>query len=265
MSRLPGGLYQPGTSIFYRLDPRAKIIGFLLLTVSVIATDTISGYVIWLLVLPALAAASGLSADTLFDMVRRMMFFFIVILLMNTCFFSPKDAWISFGILNPSPAGLQQGLQVVVRVLLILIISNILMVTTAPMELTRALETLLAPLRTLRVPTDQIALILSVAMQFIPTLMEETDAIKRAQTARGARFDSPRLKEKATAVFPLLIPVFLSAFKRADELSMAMEARGYRMDCYHRRKKQIPWHKRDYAAIFLCIVLCGLEVGLRYI
>ena len=130
---------------------------------------------------------------------------------MNTCFFSPEGAWFSLWIFTPSPAGLMQGLNVVLRVLFILVFSNLLTLTTAPMELTGAIELLLSPLGLLKIPVGQVAMILSVAIQFVPTLFEETDMIRKAQTARGAKFDSPRLLDKAGAAAPLVVPIFLQA------------------------------------------------------
>ena len=121
-----------------------------------------------------------------------------------------------------------------------------------------ALQALLMPLYYLHIPTGQIAMILSVAIQFIPTLFGETDAIRRAQTARGARFDSPKFREKAAAILPLLIPVFLSAFKRADELALAMEARGYRITRHKPNKRKKRLKVPDYIALVFCLILCVL-------
>lgn len=185
---------------------------------------------------------------------------FLLVLLMNLCFFSPDDAWFSLWIFTPSPAGLAQGLNVVLRVLFILVFSNILTLTTAPLELTGAIELLLSPLRLLRIPVGQVAMILSVAIQFIPTLFEETDMIRKAQTARGAKFDSRRLLDKAGAVAPLAVPIFLSAFKRADELSLAMEARGYRAGLNRGGAASLHLSWRDAAAFIFCVLFCTVQI-----
>jgi energy-coupling factor transport system permease protein len=190
--------------------------------------------------------------------------FFLVILLMNTCFYSPEDAWFSYWIFNPSPTGLMQGIHVVLSVFLVLVISNVLTSTTSPMEITNALESLSSPLKYIGIPTEEIAMILSIAIQFIPTLSEEAESIRKAQMARGARFDSPRIKEKAEAVLPLVTPIFLAAFKRADELSLAMEARGYRTAAGRTKKKFNPPHVQDYAALALVVAICALQILLRY-
>ena len=159
----------------------------------------------------------------------------------------------------PSMQGLVQGANVVLRVVLILILSNVLTTTTAPLKLTDGMERLLSPLRVIRVPTEQVAMIISVAIQFIPTIFEETDMIRKAQMARGARFDSRNYFEKAKAVMPLVIPIFLAAFKRADELSLAMEARGYRTDVRRAVKKREKLCAADFAALLVCAALCAMQ------
>jgi len=177
---------------------------------------------------------------------------------MNTMFFSTENCWFSFWILHPSLQGLLQGFQVVARVVLVLVFSTVLTTTTPPLALTGALQWLLSPLKLVKAPTEQIAMILSVAIQFIPTLLEQTDEIRKAQTARGARFESRDLLQKAGAVLPLVIPIFLSAFKRADELSLAMEARGYRTDGARTQRPPAPMKKSDLLALACCLGLCLL-------
>ena len=146
------------------------------------------------------------------------------------------------------------------RLALILVLSNVLTCTTPPLEITGAIQTLLSPLRLVRLPVEDIAMILSVAVQFIPTLLEETDTIRKAQIARGARFESRRLHERAQAMLPLIVPIFLSAFKRADELAMAMEARGYRGARGRTRKKSVPLPLSGWGALALCALVCAAEI-----
>ena len=226
---LPTGMYLPGDSAVHGIDARAKIISFIFLVVMAVNTSSAVGYAALFAVVSVIVIVSGLPVKTALGPASRLLWFFIIIFLMNTCFFSDKHTWLEFWIFHPSPAGAEQGMNVVLRVFFVLVLGNILTSTTSPFELTKALEELLSPLRYLKVPTGQIAMIISVAVQFIPTLFGETDMIRKAQTARGARFDGRRLSEKAGAVFPIVIPIFLSAFRRADELSLAMEARGYRV------------------------------------
>lgn len=147
---------------------------------------------------------------------------------MNAFFYSSDDCLFSIGLISISRTGLIQGLHIAVNVSLVIIWGNILISTTSPMELTDAISFYLSPLRLIKIPTEEITLILSVSMQFVPILLNEAKSIKTAQIARGAEFESKNLLKKAKCILPLIVPVFLTAFKRADELSQAMEARGYR-------------------------------------
>jgi energy-coupling factor transport system permease protein len=226
----------------------------------VLCVDSLAGYGIMLAFTAAIILLSGISLRTALNSVNRMYWFFILILLMNTCFYSPENAWVSFWIFTPSLSGLMQGIDVVLRVFLVLVVSNVLTSTTAPIEITNALEFLISPLKLIGIPTEQIAMILSIAIQFIPTLSEETDTIRKAQMSRGARFDSPKLTEKAEAVLPLVIPIFFTAFKRADELSLAMEARGYRTAAGRTKKKFAPLQFVDYGALLIVVGICVLQI-----
>ena len=263
MRHVPTSAYYPGDSVIHRMLPLAKMISFIILLVAVIFAGTVPEYVILGAFIVFMVYMSRLKPSLALGSVRRLIILFIVILAMNTCFYGPDDPWVSFWIFKPSYSGLMQGINIVIRVISILIIGNVLVLTTAPMALTMSLEYLFSPLRIFKVPVDQIAMILSVAIQFIPTLFEETDAIKTAQMARGARFDSKKLTQKAYAVLPLLIPIFISSFKRADELSVAMESRGYRVNHKRRRKKSEPLKRRDIIALIMCSAMCVFFIIFR--
>lgn len=260
MKGLPTGMYQPGDSVIHRMNASVKLIVLFILLAAVIATKTIPGYILLIVFVVFLVRLAGIGFAAALASASRLKWFFAVILLMNLCFFDPEEAWFSWWIFRPSCEGLMQGINVVARVLLLLVISNVLTVTTAPLELTGAIEVLLYPLHVFGIPTEQIAMILSVAVQFIPVLFEETDSIRKAQMARGARFDSPKLTEKAKAMLPLVVPIFLSAFKRADELSLAMEARGYRTDAKRPRPRFGRLGRSELLALLICAAICLLEI-----
>jgi len=260
MMRLPTGMYQPGYSVIHSINAAVKIVCLMLLAAAIVATDTIPGYLAAITATAAIVYLAQVSAETALASVRRLTWFFVLIFLMNTCFYGPDDPWVSWWRFKPSLQGLVQGANIILRVVLILALSNILTTTTAPLRLTDGMERLLSPLRIVRIPTEQIAMIISVAIQFVPTIFEETDMIRKAQTARGARFDSRSYFEKAKAVMPLVIPIFLAAFKRADELSLAMEARGYRTDAVHIAKKHEKLGVEDWSALLVCTALCALEI-----
>jgi energy-coupling factor transport system permease protein len=253
-------MFLPGNSVIHRMDARVKLAALLIAVVAVVCTDTLIGYGVMILFTAVLVRLSGIGFSAAFGSVRRLGWFFAFILLMNTCFYGPDGAWFTFWIFSPSPAGLMQGLNVVLRVLLVLVLSNVMTAATAPLEITKALERLMSPLKYVGLPVEQIAMIISVAIQFIPTLFEETDMIRKAQTARGARFDSPKLSQKAAAVMPLAVPIFLSAFRRADELAEAMEARGYRGAKGRTKKKYASLKWTDYAALACVSVICAVQI-----
>ena len=251
MNTMPSGQYTAGTSMLHRLDARGKLICMFILLTAVILTSTLWGYIFIIAVTAALMLFSALPAAALFAPLRRLWLFFD----------GNVPLW-SWWIFHITASGLSQGAQVVLRVLLVVLLSNILTCTTRPMELTGALESLLKPLKLFRIPVEDIAMILSVAIQFIPTLSEEADMIKKAQTARGARFESRRLTDKAASVAPLVVPIFLSAFRRADELSMAMEARGYRNAGSRTKKGRHALHLPDYLALTASMMICAASVFL---
>ena len=254
------GLYVPGESPLHRLDSRAKFFGFLILTAAVILADTAAGCVIITAVMLVLAKMCGLPASAPFSSVRRLWSLFVIVFILNALFFSAENAIWHWWIITLSKEGIVQGFSVVFRILIIMVLGNILTLTTPPMEITSSIQLMLRPLKLLRIPADDIAMIISVAIQFIPTLLEETDTIKKAQIARGAKFESKKLKERAAAFLPLLVPIFLSAFKRADELAMAMEARGYRGAKYRTKKNSVPMTARAWLALLLCAAVCAAEI-----
>ena len=259
MMQLPAGTYYPGESFLHRLDPRAKLLCLMALVTALVLTDTLPGYGLSLVAVTILTIASGLPASVALGSLGRLGWFFLTIFLMNALFYGGGEPYFQWWIIQPSLSGILQGLQVVARVGMILVIGNVLMAVTRPMDTTKALNWLFSPLGRIGIPVEEAAMIISVAIQFLPTLMEETDTIQKAQTARGARFESKRLTQRAASLLPMIVPVFLSAFKRADELSMAMEARGYR-DARHRtRYAAARLQLRDYGAVGVCIGLCILQ------
>ena len=260
MKQLLAGMYQNGNSVIHCMDATIKILLLVILLAAVILTDTLIGYAV-LIVFSAFAVVlSHIGIKAALGNVCRMIWFFIIIFLMNLCFYKSDNAWFSFWIFAPSYDGLMQGIKVVVRVAAFLVICNILNATTPPVEITKAVENIMFPLSFIKIPTRQIALILSVAIQFIPTLLEEADMIKKAQIARGAKFDSRRLKDKAGAVIPMVVPIFVSAFRRADELSLAMEARGYRIDSVKSRRKSIHFGVAEIVSLILGLALCAVQI-----
>ncbi|MDE6469993.1 MAG: energy-coupling factor transporter transmembrane protein EcfT [Eubacterium sp.] len=261
MKHLPSGMYQQGDSVIHRLDATIKMILLMILFAAAIAADSIIGYVLIIAFTAIIAILSRIGIHAALGSIRRMIWFFIVIFLMNLCFYQTDHAWFSFWIFNPSYDGMMQGVTVIVRVAVFLVLCNVLNSSTPPVEITNAIENIISPLRFIKVPTHQIALIFSVAIQFVPTLFEEADMIYKAQLARGARFDSHSLIDKAKAVLPMIVPIFISAFRRADELSLAMEARGYRVDVSSVRKRSVHFGMMELLSFIICTALCVIQIA----
>lgn len=259
MNQLPAGQYLPGASPLHRLDAFVKLLCFLLLLAAVILTDSLWGFLLMGEIALFLPRLSAVGFPVVLAPIRRLWLFFLVIFLMNTLFFETENALLSLGIFHVSLGGIAQGATVVLRVILVMVFATVLTAATPPMELTAAIETLLTPFGWLGIPIGEVAMILGVALQFIPTLIEEAEQIKKAQIARGALFESDRLRDRARSVLPLVVPVFLSAFRRADELSTAMEARGYR-GAKRKKRKKISLGGRELLALLLACGVCLFQI-----
>lgn len=256
------GVFIPGNSVLHRLDARAKLICLFVLIAVVILADSIAGYALALGFTALLVIISKLPFSLAAASVKRMFAFFVLIFIMNALFFSSDNPIWSGWIISLSKKGMVQGFNVVFRVAVILLIANVFSLVTPPLEITHAIQALLKPFKLVGLPADEIAMIISVAIQFIPILLHEADTVKKAQIARGARFESRKLHERAAAMLPLIVPMFLSAFKKADELAMAMEARGYRGEKYRTHRRYGDMKPNSYFAILICCALCAAEIVL---
>lgn len=231
------GQYIAGESALHRIDGRVKFFAFLFLTAAVVAAKGVIFYGILAALAVLLLWLTGLPLRKAAGYAVRLPWLFVTVFVMNALFFSAEAPIWHWWIFSLTAEGMMQGLRVISKIVLVTVFCNILMVTTPPGEITAAIRLMLRPLKLVRLPADDIAMILSVAMAFIPTLFEEVESIKLAQLARGARFESRSLTKRAAAILPLVVPVFLSAFKRADELAMAMESRGYRSETERKKEK----------------------------
>lgn len=221
------GAYVDNGSAVHRLDERIKLLAFVISIALVLSSGSYIMYLIDFALLIICIIASKLNILRLLSALKRIWLFLLIILLMNALFYSKENPLFSFWIFSVSQNGIAQGVKIALNVVLILLWVNILLSTTTPLKLMNAVSFYLSPLKLLKIPTDTLTLIISVSIQFIPILFEEAQSIKKAQTARGAEFESKNIFKKAGAVIPLVVPIFVSAFKRADELSQALEARGY--------------------------------------
>ena len=259
MRTLPTGQFIPGSSLLHKLDARIKIISFIILIAAVIGASSILGYSLVLVTVSSIILLSQLPISYALGSIRKIWLFFLVIFMMNGLFNNSGGTLVAWWIFHISIGGIKQGFSVVINVILIIILGNLLTLTTSPTQVTSALESLIKPLKLVGIPIEDIAMIISVSIQFIPTLMEETETIKMAQITRGARFESKKLSERARSYIPLIIPIFISAFRRADELSLAMEARGYRNAKNRTKKKKKPIEGQDYIALTICASICIVQ------
>ncbi len=249
------GQYFPGNSLLHRLDPRTKILLTVLFIVALFLAKQLVSYALLLLFLLAAVIVSKVPGKTILRSLRPILFIILLTAILNL-FWTPGDVLWKWGFLTLTVQGLWAALFMVLRISMLVVCTFLLTYTTSPILLTDALERLLGPLKKLHVPVHELSMMMSIALRFIPTLIEETDKIMSAQKARGADFDSGNLLDKAKALIPLLVPLFISAFRRADELAVAMECR-----CYHggegrTRLRQLKLLLPDYCALTLCLLLC---------
>ncbi len=238
------GQFFPGTSPIHSLDPRAKLVAMVCYIVALFLGQWFVTYAILLLVLAVVVAVSTVKPKALVRGLKPVVFILVFTAVLNM-FYTPGEPLVSFWIFNITKEGILHAFFMVVRIVMLISCTFLLTYTTSPLALTDALESLMGPLKKLRVPVHELSMMMSIALRFIPTLIEETDKIMSAQRARGADLDSGGLIQRAKALIPLLVPLFISAFRRADELATAMECR-----CYHggegrTRMKQLHYRPGD--------------------
>lgn len=256
MKNVALGQYFPGSSLMHRLDPRVKLLLTIAVIVLIFFVHTYWGYLAVLAMLMLAVACSRISVKFVLKGIKPMWFVILLTFVMNIFFLTGEKILWQWGAVKIYQEGLEKAIELAIRLILLVMCSTILTLTTSPKEITDALESLLRPLKAVHFPVHEMALMMSIALRFIPTLMEETDRIMKAQTARGASFDSGGLMEKAKGMIPILVPLFVSAFKRADELALAMEARCYHGGDNRTRMKVFHVQLRDYLALLLFAGLC---------
>ena len=259
------GQYFPGTTPIHRLDPRTKL---LMVIVFIAALFTAKNYASYALVFVFLTAAILLSRIPLKTILRSMKPLLIIILLTGilNVFYTqgtPEHLLVDWWIFTIYAEGLINAGFMVLRIAMLITGTFLLTYTTSPIALTDGLESLLGPLKLLHVPVHEMAMMMSIALRFIPTLIEETDKIMSAQKARGADFETGNLIRRAKALIPILVPLFISAFRRADELATAMECRCYQGGKGRTRMKQLRLRSADYLTLALGALLLGGVITLR--
>ena len=239
------GQYFPGDSFLYHLDPRTKLLLTIALIVLVFISKSFIGFALIFLFVLWCAVTTKIGLKYMLRGLRPLFVIIALTFFLNLFLMRDGEVLVKWGILQITSGGLRTAVFMAVRLMLLVLCSQILTLTTSPIALTDGMETLMRPLGRFGFPAHEISMMMSIALRFIPTLMEETEKIRRAQMARGADFESGGMIERAKSMVPLLVPLFVSAFRRADDLAMAMEARCYRGGKGRTKMKQLHFHWRD--------------------
>ncbi len=241
------GQYYQTESVIHKLDPRVKLGGTLLYIISLFLFENVCGYLLAALFLAVVIKLSKVPFKFMVRGMRAILFLLLLTVVFNL-FLTPGEPLITLWKLTITKEGLWIAIFMAIRLTFLIIGSSIMTLTTTPNNLTDGMEKMLSPLKVFKVPVHEVAMMMSIALRFIPILLEETDKIMKAQIARGADFESGNLMKKAKAMVPLLVPLFISAFRRANDLAMAMEARCYRGGDGRTKMKPLVYKNADYMA-----------------
>lgn len=254
------GQYYPAKSILHRLDPRVKLVSTLLYLISLFLFKSIPGYLVATLFLFSVIHISKVPFKYIVKGLKPIIFLLLFTVLFNLFLSRGGEVLFHAWIFTVTEEGLRTAVYMAIRLIYLIIGSSLMTFTTTPNELTDGIEALLQPLNKLHVPVHEVAMMMSIALRFIPILLEETDKIMKAQMARGADFESGNVIQRAKSMIPILVPLFVSAFRRANDLAMAMEARCYRGGTGRTKMKPLRYQSRDMAAYFLVIVYVAAVV-----
>ena len=248
------GQFFPGHSVVHRLDPRTKLVLTFVYIVALFMAKSYFSYGLMAAVLLACVLLSEINLKTILRSIKPLIIIILFTFVLNMLFTRGTPIF-KVWIITVTVEGVRMAVTMIIRLIMLIIGTFLLTYTTSPIALTDGLERLMNPLKKIRVPVHELAMMMSIALRFIPTLIEETDKIISAQKARGADFDSGNLIRRAKAMLPILVPLFISAFRRADELAVAMESR-----CYHggegrTRMKQLKMQRRDVLSLFFAAVI----------
>lgn len=257
------GQYMPGNTVVHRLDPRMKIILTILYIAVIFCVSSPIWYLLPLLYVMLATRLSGLKPKHLLKSIKPLRFLLLLTFVLNLFFSTGETIWLQWGILKVTREGFITAIHFAMRLVFLVAGTSLLTLTTSPIALSDGIELLLKPLKVIHFPAHELAMMMTIALRFIPTLIEETDKIMKAQMARGADFESGNLLKRAKAMIPLLVPLFVSAFRRAGDLAMAMEAR-----CYHggegrTRLRVLKYTRSDLWALLITVavlaatILCG--------
>ena len=258
------GQYFPGNSPIHRMDPRTKLLALILYIVTIFIADGLIPYVICAAGLVAVIRISRIPLKLIMKSLKPIVIIIIFTGALNILY-TPGTELFRLWIFRVTVEGIRTAITMIVRILLLVASTSLLTYTTSPMALTDGLESLLGPLKKLHVPVHEFSMMMSIALRFIPTLIEETDKIMSAQKARGADFESGNIFQRAKALVPVLVPLFISAFRRADELACAMECRLYHGGEHRTRLHSLRYGKVDAWGGLAAALVCGGVIALSFV
>lgn len=258
------GQYLPGDSAVHKMDPRVKICIAFIFIINLFIIKNFSGYIPTLVFIVCSVMISRIPFRYILKGLKPILVILIITAIMNI-FLTPGKSVFRLGPMNITLEGLRLAGFMIIRLMLLIVITSVLTLTTSPIQLTDGIESLLNPLRKIGVPAHELAMMMTIALRFIPTLLDETDRIMKAQQARGADFEGGNIVKKAKSLVPLLVPLFISSFRRADELAMAMEARCYHGGSNRTKMKQLKIMGRDVAALAITSAVVFLSILSRYV
>jgi energy-coupling factor transport system permease protein len=257
------GQYFPGNSAVHRLDPRMKIVLTIVLLVDVFLSNGFLGFALILAFVLTTARSTRIGLRFIVKGLKPILFIVLFTFVLNLFMQSGGDVIFRWKFMRITTGGVRTAVYMAIRLMLLVVASQLLTLTTSSLSLTDGMEALMKPLTKIRFPSHEIAMMMSIALRFIPTLMEETDKIMNAQKARGADFESGNIVKRAKAMVPLLVPLFVSAFRRADELALAMEARCYRGGAGRTRMNMLKFARLDACAAGCIALLTAAIIALN--
>lgn len=258
------GQYFPGNSLVHKLDPRVKIIIIGIFIASLFFIDSFFPYIFVALFIGTVIKVAKLPVKFIIKGLKPLVFIIMITLLINI-FMTKGEVLFNIGPLTVTKEGLSTAVFMALRLIFLITGTSLLTLTTSPISLTDGIEKLLSPFKKVGLPAHELAMMMTIALRFIPTLLEETDKIMKAQMARGADFESGNIINRAKNLVPLLVPLFINAFRRADELATAMEARCYRGGDNRTRLNELKLKKMDFVVLSSMILFFGLIISTRYI
>ena len=257
------GQYFPGKSAIHRLDPRTKLLMLVFYIVALFLASGWISYAVMLAFLVTVIAISRIPPKSFLKGMRPLVFILVFTGILNLFLTAGETVLMKFWVITITLEGVERAVMMLLRILMLVTGTFLLTYTTSPIALTDGLESLLGPLKKLHLPVHELSMMMCIALRFIPTLIEETDKIMSAQKARGADFESGKLMERVRALIPILVPLFISAFRRADELATAMECRCYRGGDGRTKMKLLRYKARDFYAFaigaLVIVAVCVLR------